>query len=63
MVRLFIDPGVDSRRLSASGYADQRPVADNATPEGRQQNRRVALTIESRAPDNPVEVTLPQPTQ
>lgn len=61
VVRLFIDAGVEARRLSASGYADQRPVADNATPDGRQQNRRVALTIESRVPDNPVEVTLPQP--
>lgn len=58
VVRLFISAGVDPRRMSAAGYADQRPVADNATPEGRQQNRRVAITIESRTPDNAVEVTL-----
>ena len=56
VVRLFIDAGVDARRLTATGYADQRPVADNSTPDGRQRNRRVAITIESRAPDNPVEV-------
>ena len=56
VVRLFIDAGVDPRRLTATGYADQRPVADNATPEGRQRNRRVAITIESRTPDNAVEV-------
>lgn len=60
VVRLFIDAGVDARRLSASGYADQRPVADNANPDGRQQNRRVAIEIESRVPDNPVETTLAQ---
>lgn len=60
VVRLFIDNGVDPRRLTAVGYADQRPVADNATPEGRQRNRRVAITIESRTPDTPVEVALPE---
>jgi chemotaxis protein MotB len=60
VVRLFIETGVNAARLTATGYADQRPVADNATPEGRQSNRRVAITIESRNPDNAVEVSLPQ---
>jgi chemotaxis protein MotB len=59
VVRLFVDSGVDPRRLTATGYADQRPVDDNATPEGRGRNRRVAITIESKTPDNPVEVRLP----
>jgi chemotaxis protein MotB len=59
VVRLFIDNGVDPRRMTATGYADQRPVADNATPEGRGRNRRVAITIESRTPDVGVEVKLP----
>lgn len=60
VVRLFIDNGVDGRRLTATGYADQRPLADNATADGRQRNRRVAITIESRTPDNPVELQIPQ---
>lgn len=60
VVRLFIETGVDGRRLTATGYADQRPLADNATVEGRQRNRRVAITIESRNPDNPVEVQIPE---
>jgi len=60
VVRLFIETGVDGRRLTATGYADQRPQADNATAEGRQRNRRVAITIESRAPDNAVEVQIPE---
>lgn len=51
VVRLFIDNGVAAKRLTATGYADQRPVEDNATPEGRGRNRRVAITIESRTPD------------
>lgn len=60
VVRLFIDTAVDPRRLTATGYADQRPVADNATAEGRQRNRRVAITIESRTPEQRVEVSLPE---
>jgi chemotaxis protein MotB len=60
VVRLFIDTGVDPRRLTATGYAEQRPVADNATLEGRQRNRRVAITMESRNPDTPVEVAIPE---
>lgn len=58
VVRLFIDTGMDARRLTATGYADQRPVADNVTSDGRQSNRRVAITIESRAPETRVEVPL-----
>ena len=37
--------GVDPRHLGAVGYGEFRPVADNATPEGRAQNRRIAITI------------------
>lgn len=51
VVRLMIDNGVAANRLTATGYADQRPVADNADPEGRARNRRVAITIESKTPD------------
>lgn len=56
VVRLFVDSGVDPRRLTATGYADQRPVADNALAEGKMRNRRVAITIESRVPDDSVEI-------
>ena len=31
--------------IAAMGYADQQPVADNDTEEGRAQNRRVEVTI------------------
>ena len=37
--------GVDPRRLGAVGYGEFRPLADNATSEGRAQNRRIAITI------------------
>jgi outer membrane protein OmpA-like peptidoglycan-associated protein len=35
--------GVDPSRLSARGYGSRRPLADNATPEGRARNRRVEI--------------------
>ncbi|GHT83613.1 flagellar motor protein MotD [Betaproteobacteria bacterium] len=49
VVRLFIDSGVAPERLTAAGYADQRPVASNTSDVGRARNRRVAIMIESRA--------------
>ncbi|MCL2645313.1 MAG: flagellar motor protein MotD [Betaproteobacteria bacterium] len=54
VVRLFIESGVSPDRLTAAGYADQRPVADNDTEEGRARNRRVAIMLESRVPVNEV---------
>lgn len=38
--------GVSSDRLSHAGYGYSRPVATNDTPEGRQLNRRVEITVE-----------------
>lgn len=37
--------GVDPSRLSARGYGDQNPVADNSTSEGRQKNRRISIRV------------------
>ena len=37
--------GVESGRLSAEGYGDQHPAADNTTEEGRQKNRRIAMRV------------------
>ncbi|MCL2161299.1 MAG: flagellar motor protein MotD [Betaproteobacteria bacterium] len=50
VVRLFIENGVSPGRLTAAGYADQRPIADNDTDAGRARNRRVAIMLESRVP-------------
>jgi outer membrane protein OmpA-like peptidoglycan-associated protein len=35
--------GIDAARLTSDGLGDTKPVADNATEDGRQQNRRVEL--------------------
>lgn len=38
--------GIESSRMKATGLGKTKPVADNATPEGRQKNRRVEIVIE-----------------
>lgn len=37
--------GVDNTRMTTQGYADAKPVANNATAEGRAKNRRVEIII------------------
>ena len=45
VVRRVIATGVPMARLSTAGYAQQHPIASNATPEGRSQNRRVEIVL------------------
>jgi chemotaxis protein MotB len=45
VARFFIDNGVAGQRLVAAGYAENRPLDSNLTPEGRARNRRVTLMI------------------
>ena len=35
--------GFDAKRLVAVGFGDTRPIADNATAEGRARNRRITI--------------------
>ena len=42
------DVGIDPELLSAVGYGEHRPIADNATPEGRARNRRIELVLVPR---------------
>lgn len=41
----MIEGGLPPQRLSAAGYAGFRPVHNNATSEGRAQNRRVDIVV------------------
>ena len=42
---LLANAQIQPMRLSAAGYAEHRPIGDNATPDGRSANRRVDLVI------------------
>jgi OmpA-OmpF porin, OOP family len=41
----LIDNGIAKERLLAVGFGDTRPIADNATEEGRAQNRRTEFKL------------------
>jgi len=45
VVRLFADSGLPTKRLLAVSMADVKPVASNATPEGRARNRRIEIRL------------------
>ncbi len=45
VVHLFARNGVDPERMSAVGFGEFRPVAENDTPEGRAKNRRVVIVV------------------
>ena len=41
----LITKGVDASQLSFKGYGATAPIGDNATPEGREKNRRTELKV------------------
>ena len=45
VVHVLMKSGVRPERMAAVGYGEYRPIADNATEEGRNRNRRVVLVI------------------
>jgi chemotaxis protein MotB len=45
VVRFLAATGVGASRLSAIGFADQRPLASDATAGGRARNRRVEIVV------------------
>ncbi|MET0594873.1 MAG: OmpA family protein [Polyangiaceae bacterium] len=48
VVHWLAEHGIKRERLAAKGYGSDRPIADNATEEGRQKNRRVEFRIVRR---------------
>lgn len=49
IVHFLIENGVNPELLSAEGYAEYKPIAENDTPEGRAQNRRVEIVYERQS--------------
>jgi OOP family OmpA-OmpF porin len=50
----MIQQGVPSTQITAKGYGEGQPIADNKTEEGRAKNRRVVMFVI----DNPGEVNV-----
>lgn len=51
VLRYLIDAhGFEPKRMTAAGYGEERPIGDNATPEGRAANRRVELVVLADVP-------------
>ncbi|HRD48360.1 MAG: flagellar motor protein MotD [Candidatus Competibacter sp.] len=65
IVNILMGNGVRPERMSAIGYGEYQPIADNGTEHGRMQNRRVVLVImgntDSRYPANVREVNATPP--
>jgi outer membrane protein OmpA-like peptidoglycan-associated protein len=48
VVDYLVEKGISPDRLTYKGYGQEKPIADNATAEGRQQNRRTMFEVLSR---------------
>lgn len=45
IVKALTDQGLESSLFTYKGYGGTKPIADNSTPDGRAQNRRVEITV------------------
>ncbi|MCB6183060.1 OmpA family protein [Leeia sp. TBRC 13508] len=52
VVKALIDRGVPKSRLKAMGYGATKPIADNATENGRRLNRRTNIIILDEKKEN-----------
>ena len=48
VMEAIVAAGIAADRVEAEGYGDQYPIADNATEEGRAQNRRTAVSVRAK---------------
>jgi len=48
VLTILVDNGVPADNIAVVGYGEQRPVADNGTPEGKAENRRTEIVLVPR---------------
>ena len=41
----LVSSGIEQTRVETRGFGETNPAADNATPEGRHQNRRTEVEV------------------
>lgn len=46
----LVSRGIAADRITATGLASTRPIADNSSPEGRANNRRVEIVVQPATP-------------
>ncbi|MDB4936367.1 MAG: outer membrane protein, partial [Labilithrix sp.] len=46
----LVSRGIAADRITAMGYGPTRPIADNTSPEGRANNRRVEIVVKNKQP-------------
>ncbi len=63
VIRLFAENGVAGDRMVAIGYADNRAVDSNDSPDGRSRNRRVTVMILAENQGNVQDLSLDPDTR
>ena len=46
VAQYLVDTGWPGNRIGRKAFGPEKPVADNASPAGRAQNRRVVITVQ-----------------
>ncbi|MFT5232967.1 MAG: chemotaxis protein MotB [Candidatus Krumholzibacteriia bacterium] len=59
VARYFQSIGMSPARIAATGYGEFHPIADNATAEGRENNRRVEIFLHLKQADLEKKTALP----
>jgi outer membrane protein OmpA-like peptidoglycan-associated protein len=54
VMKYFVSKGVAGSRMKAKGFGPDKPIADNTTDEGKEQNRRVEFNIVKQGPKKTV---------
>lgn len=45
IAKWLVVKGIDCKRLLAVGFGETKPIAENSTPEGKAQNRRIEIRM------------------